>query len=233
MSNPKGTVPERVPIKKEHTSPPSESNGASEMEKPVWGDPKRKRQKILLTKMIRIPPPYSWFTVAGWDLPRNSNTLKVFLHSKGVLRSGEAAKLWNRDHPGSNVKAGDSLPTTTLVLGEYSWDDTGYLVAKRPWMSLYVAEEDVRTAACPISTACRGQRWPLRLMPMVDFWRDGDGLLVANWTAGCVSSVYIEFEYNGIRFDPNNLPANAHPGAKEYGWFWWFPDQEPYIRVQI
>ena len=42
MSNPKVSAPERVPIKKEYTSPPSESNGASEMEKPVWGDTKRK-----------------------------------------------------------------------------------------------------------------------------------------------------------------------------------------------
>ena len=229
MSKPKQTVS----VKKEFTSPPSDTNGADEGGKPVWGEPKGKRQKVQLAKLIKIPPPTTWFSIAGWDLPKNSNTLKVLLHSKAVLRSDEAARLWNRDHPGSNVNAGDSLPTVTVVLGDFSWDDAGYIITKKPWVSLYVAEQDVRTPACPISTACRGQRWPLRLLPMVDFWRDMDGQLVTNWTAGCVSEVHLEMEYNGIRFDPNNLPANAHPGAKAYGWFWWFPDQEPTVKVQI
>ena len=47
--------------------------------------PLSKLRPLVRTYLIKIPPPYTWLTRAGWDFPRNAQSLEVVMHAKLTL----------------------------------------------------------------------------------------------------------------------------------------------------
>ena len=155
------------------------------------------------------------------------------MHAKVTLRSLESVRAWHAENPGSTLRAGGRIPDRRMTLGSFTWVRGAVtLIIHGEWMDLYVESTVAHSPECPASEFYTG-RAPLRLMPMVDHWRDSDGQLMDKWVTGCDSEIRLEFNFNGVKFDPNSIGQNAHGAAEDYNFFWWHPIKEPVIDLVL
>mgnify|MGYP001176570691 FL=1 len=222
MSRTKESKKRRRAEKDGEESSPTEEDPSEEVGLPSAGSILRNRRMARKARLIRIPPPYTWVTRAGWEFPRNAETLKVILHADLTLGTPESVRVWREENPWSTLRAGQSIPGYSKVLGDFSWAGSSTsMTIYGSWEELYVESS---VAHSQEESCC--VREPLRMMPLVTEWRGKDGLLAENVRKGCEAKLRLEFRFNGVRFDPNKLGANPRCVAKDYGFYWWRPDQE-------
>ena len=203
-------------------------NLSSEKDLPAesLGPPLSKLRPLVKTHLIKIPPPYTWLSRAGWDFPRNARSLDVMIHAKLTLRSPGSVMRWRQENPWSSLGAGDQIPGRSLLLGSFSFVQTaGSWIIHGTWADLYVKSSDAYSTEISTSDSHSGAN-PLRLMPKVDHWRGPDGMPVECVLKGCEAEVRLKFKFNGVSFDPNNVRENAPDVARDYNFYWWRPERE-------
>ena len=187
------------------------------------GFPLSRLRPLVKTELIKIPPPHTWLTRAGWNFPRNARSLEVMIHAKLTLRSPGSVMRWRQENPWSSLGAGAEIPGRSLLLGSFSFvQSAGSWLIHGTWADLYVKS----SVAYSTEESTSDSRHLLRLMPKVDHWRGPDGLPVECVLKGCEAEVRLKFKFNGQSFDPNNVGGNAPDVARDYNFYWWRPERE-------